>query len=101
MVGRLIFGRGRDEDLPDTGEIHAIYLLKEYWNRGFGRQMLDFAFSEFWRTGYSDVFLWAFVDNVRGRRFYEKHGFVLDNKRMELEIDKPMTLVRYLRNLAN
>jgi len=95
MVGRLIFGKGRDEDKPDAGEIHAIYLLKEFWNRGYGRQMLDFALSDLKKSGYREVFIWVIDENTRGRQFYEKHGFLLDGKTMEMELGKPLTLVRY------
>jgi len=98
MVGRLVFGKSNEDnnpDAPEAGEIHAIYLLKDYWDKGYGRQMLDFAFAELKQSGYKEVFIWVIDENTRGRQFYEKHGFSLDGKTMELNLGKPLTLVRY------
>jgi len=68
----------RDADLPDYGEVVAIYTLKEYWGCGVGKMLMNTALAELKRLGYQKVLLWAFERNARARRFYEKYGFVFD-----------------------
>jgi len=95
MVGRLVFGKSHDDDKTDVGEIHAIYLLAEFWGKGYGKQMMDYALAELTRLGYNEVTIWVFRENKRGRQFYEKHGFLADGKEMELEFGKPLKCMRY------
>ncbi|HNX15119.1 MAG TPA: GNAT family N-acetyltransferase [Oscillospiraceae bacterium] len=68
----------RDADLPDFGEVVSLYTLKEYWSTGVGKMLMDTALAELKRLGYKKVLLWAFEQNARARRFYEKYGFVFD-----------------------
>ena len=56
----------------DGAEIMAIHSLPESWGSGLGGAMLQKALAD---IGGKKVFLWAFADNQRARRFYEKHGF--------------------------
>ena len=96
MIGRLIFNKSGDEDKPDAGDVVAIYLLKEFWGKGFGTQMMDFAVSELTRAGYREIIVWVLEKNIRARRFYENYGFVPDGARKELELGKPLTCLRYV-----
>jgi len=100
MIGRLIFNKCRDEDKLDAGEIGAIYLIAEHWDKGYGKQMLEFALSELSKAGYEEIVIWVLEANKRARRFYEKHGFVQDGTTKELEIDKMHTAVRYIRKIT-
>jgi len=96
MIGRLVFGRSRDEDKPGAGEIAAIYLIKEFWDKGYGGELLDFALETLKDKGFNEVLLWVLEANGRARRFYEKHHFVFDGAKKEMELGKPLTTVRYL-----
>jgi len=100
MIGRLVYSKCRDEDKAETntGEIHAIYLQASYWNKGYGKQMMDFAINELRNAGYQDAIVWVLEDNNRAKRFYEKYGFVLDGARKEIEIGKTLIEVRYVFN---
>ena len=100
MVGRLIIGKSRNEDKPEAGEIGAIYLIEEFWNKGYGKEMLNFALDRLKSMGYSKIILWVLEQNSRGRKFYEKHGFVLDGKKKEMEFGKPLICLRYVLNLC-
>ena len=103
MIGRLVYSKCRDEDKAETntGEIHAIYLLADYWSKGYGKQMMDFAICELTQMGYQEVVVWVLKDNDRARRFYEKYGFVLDGTSKEIEIGETLIEVRYVFNLTN
>ena len=95
MIGRLVFGKSHDNNKADAGEVHAIYLLAEFWGKGYGKQMMDYALAELTHLGYNEVIIWVFKENKRGRQFYEKHGFRADGKEMELECGKPLECMRY------
>lgn len=64
-------------------EIGAIYLIKDFWGKGYGKEMLDFATNELKSEGHKKIFLWVFEENNRARRFYEKHGFSFDGTKRE------------------
>lgn len=100
MIGRLIIGESRDDDKPDAGEIAAIYLIKEFWDKGYGRKMMDFALETLKRRGYDEVILWVLEKNLRARHFYEKCNFVFDGRKKEIHIDKPLIEVRYVLKLC-
>ncbi|MCL2344176.1 MAG: GNAT family N-acetyltransferase [Firmicutes bacterium] len=95
MIGRLIFNKSRDADKPDAGEISAIYLLAEYWDKGYGREMMDYALARLREMGYREAGLWVLEENHRARRFYERCGFVSDGTKKEITIGKPLIEIRY------
>jgi ribosomal protein S18 acetylase RimI-like enzyme len=81
------------QDAGDGAEIVAIHTLPESWGTGLGAAMLTEALD---RIGNRDVFLWAFKENKRARRFYEKHGFRWDGAERVSEFDGALE-VRYVR----
>lgn len=99
-VGFLsIFSPSRDPDLPNAGEIGAIYLLPEYWCMGIGHHLLQFGVKKLFDMGYIDISLWVFERNERARRFYEKNGFVIDAAINTRKPDSGVVEIRYrLRN---
>ena len=88
MMGLLVYSEGPD----GRAEIEAIHSLPESWGTGLGAAMLDFALK-----GRS-AGLWAFEENARARRFYEKHGFAFTGERRISEFDGAVE-VRYERKL--
>lgn len=77
----------------DGAEIVAIHSLPESWGTGLGHAMLEAALDQ---IGGGTVFLWAFRENKRARRFYEKHGFCWDGRERVSEFDGAVE-VRYER----
>ena len=74
-------------------EILAIHSLPESWGSGLGQAMLTGALEQ---IGDQPVFIWAFKENKRARRFYEKNGFCWDGSERISEFDGAME-VRYVR----
>ena len=74
-------------------EIIAIHSLPESWGSGLGQAMLTGAMEQ---IGDQPVFLWAFEENKRARRFYEKNGFRWDGSERVSEFDGAME-VRYVK----
>ena len=77
----------------DSVEIVAIHSLPESWGTGLGYAMLEEALNQ---IGNQPVFLWAFKENKRARRFYEKHGFRWDGTERVSEFDGALE-VRYVK----
>jgi GNAT superfamily N-acetyltransferase len=69
----------RDDDSgPQTAEVAALYVDPAVWGQGFGRILLETALSELDLLTWSEVTLWVFAENVRGRTFYAAAGFQPD-----------------------
>ena len=51
MVGFLCINKNRSGNTPDVGEIWAIYLIEEYWGKGYGKELLDFEINELKLSG--------------------------------------------------
>ncbi|MCL2671284.1 MAG: GNAT family N-acetyltransferase [Clostridiales bacterium] len=77
-VGLVGYGKSREEDLPDAGEIVSLYVIERLWGLGVGKKLLDTALAALSAAGHKEVFLWVLTDNPRARRFYEKQGFTPD-----------------------
>lgn len=72
VAGFVGYGN-RGEEEPDTGEIFALYILKEYWGTGVGQMLLEASLDRL--SAYPKIALWMVKGNTRAFRFYEKHGF--------------------------
>ena len=81
------------QNAEDAAEIIAIHSLHESWGTGLGHAMLTEALNQ---IGDRRVFLWAFKENIRARRFYEKHGFRWDGAERVSEFDGAQE-VRYVK----
>ena len=97
IIGNLVINKSRDEDKPNTGEIIAFYLIEEFWGKGYGRKMMDYAIETLKNMGYNEIILWVLEENHRARKFYEKCGFVFDGTKKEIIIGKPLIEIRYTK----
>ena len=97
--GNVHFLIGQDSGMlawqqTDEGaEIIAIHALPESRGTGLGAALLTEALCQ---IGNQPVFLWAFKENKRARRFYEKHGFRWDGTERVSEFDGALEL-RYVK----
>ena len=82
------------QEQEDSVEIIAIHTLPGSWGTGLGHAMLTEALKQ---IGERPVFLWAFKENTRAHRFYEKHGFCGDGSERVSEFDGALE-VRYVKN---
>lgn len=73
IVGFVNGGPERENDPVYTGELYAIYLLKEAQGRGLGRRLFQALTENLVRDGMHAMLLWVLVDNP-ARRFYEALG---------------------------
>ena len=94
-VGFAGYGVYRGDDLPDTGEVQAIYVLSEYWGKGVGAALMEAALKEL--EEYPAVALWVLKDNARAIGFYEKSGFHADGACKTIVLGSPITEIRMIR----
>lgn len=92
-MGLLVFS----EQENGWTEIEAIHSLPESWGSGLGESLLQLALEE--TNAKRGVGLWAFAENKRARRFYEKHGFRFTGESRVSEFDGAVE-VRYERRLG-
>ncbi len=74
IVGFVHGMNEREGDPAYTGEVTAIYLLKQFQGRGLGRRLMQAAARELRRRGHASLLLWVLKDNAPARRFYETLG---------------------------
>jgi GNAT superfamily N-acetyltransferase len=74
-------GASRDPSLPDYGELCALYVDPEYWNRGIGVALVIAARTRLIDLGYQDAYLWVMFGNIRAERFYQLDHWEPDGQR--------------------
>ncbi len=74
IVGFIRGGKYRESDPIYVGELHAIYILKAYQGKGFGRQLTQALIKRLLEIGIHSMILWVFAENYTARRFYEALG---------------------------
>ncbi len=97
-VGCAIYGRGRDEDHGDWGEIVSFYLLPDKTRMGYGGALLDEALRRMREEGYARFYLWAIEGNKAADAFYRKRGFHVTSDHIDYAIGgEPVRDLRYVR----
>lgn len=57
-------------------ELKRIYLVERVWGTGIGEELLDHCIEHAKAGGHDRLWLGVWQENMRGQRFYAKHGFV-------------------------
>ena len=91
VVGFISYGNFCDEAIQ-AGEIIALYVLKDYYGKGVGKQLMHAAFAAL--DHFSEIYLWVLKDNKRAIAFYQKMGFTFDGQEKILELGKPIIEIR-------
>ena len=97
VIGFVTAGVPRDDGMPRlTGEIYAIYVLPDCWDRGVGRKLIAHAEHELKEQGFDEAVLWVLADNQRARAFYERSGWHADGGSKQATFGgREVTEVRY------
>lgn len=100
IVGFSVLGPDRDGG-EDTGEIVAIYLHPDVWDRGYGWALMEHSVVALREHGFRRAVLWVLSTNERARRFYETAAWIADGGHKIDEWDGfPLPHVRYSRDLV-
>jgi GNAT superfamily N-acetyltransferase len=90
----------RDPALPSHGELAAIYIDPDHWNRGIGAALITAARTHLIELGYGDAYLWVLSGNLRAERFYQHDGWLPSGEqRADTVWNIAVKEVRYLRSL--
>ncbi|OBA77977.1 acetyltransferase [Mycobacterium sp. 1164966.3] len=101
VCGLAMFGPYRGEELPNCGELRAIYVNPDHWDTGVGRQLIIATRDGLRRAGFTEAALWVLDGNSRARWFYERDRWALDGGRQTKTIaGAQMEEVRYRRRLG-
>ncbi len=91
-VGFAAYNKSRD-NLEDTGEIMAIYVLKAHSKKGIGKLLMEACYQKL--KEYSKVTVWVLSSNTNAIHFYEYLGFQKDG--VEKEVDLKTTILHEIR----
>ena len=81
IVGYITTSPAKDEWLPPpdgAGEVTNLYLEPDAIGTGVGRRLYEHGVEDLRRRGFKPLVIWAFRDNARARRFYERMGLAID-----------------------
>lgn len=111
-IGAVAYGAARQElpaggqivgkslDYSAFGEIASLYLLPQYYAKGYGRELLEAVQQECMQT-YAGLYLWVLRENERAKAFYQKLGFCPTEEACLCEIDgKQLTDIRYVYHIS-
>lgn len=90
----------RDADMPDCGELCALYVDPDWWGRGLGRTLLSAARFRLAEMEYRQAVLWVLAGNLRAERCYRADGWTSEGKtRRETIWGIAVDEVLYVRSL--
>ncbi len=103
IIGCVAYGKARDKSLFSWGEIVSIYLLPEYFGKGYGNKLLESALLDLKQSGFQNIYLWVLKQNQRARYFYEKNKwrFNEDDECVCEIAGKQLTEIRYIYSFDN
>ncbi len=101
-VGFISFGRGRDDEMQKSGEIYAVYLLREAWGKSAGYALFKTAQQKFLEQGFNTFYLWVLDTNRNAIAAYERWGGKADASLTKNQVigDKPVkeTVIKFDMN---
>ena len=92
VIGFLAYGKTRDADMENCGEIFAIYVLRAYQKRRVGYRLMNAGLEKL--RDYGKTVVWALKENEPAIRFYGRYGFARDGAEKEIVLGKPLIELR-------
>jgi ribosomal protein S18 acetylase RimI-like enzyme len=81
IAGFATTGPARDPERVGRGELMALHVDPQFWNRGLGRALVAAAREQLVQRGYPEAELWVLEGNQRASRFYAADGWSPDGAR--------------------
>lgn len=65
----------------NIAKLERIYLKKEFYSKNLGQVLFDFNMELAYQNNQSGIWLYSWIENERGLKFYKKNGFeIIDEK---------------------
>lgn len=94
VVGFAVGGPEEEGDREYTGELGAIYLLRQVQRRGIGRQLFTAIVGSLVADGHESMLVWVLAKNP-SRGFYETMGGKVVKNRTRERVGIPLEEVAY------
>jgi len=102
ICGFATTGPARDGDVPERGELLALYVDPQAWGRGVGRRLIAEARAQLRQRGFTNAVLWVLAGNVRAERFYRNDGWASDHESRHRDVwGTRVEENRYARSVAS
>lgn len=90
----------RDNSLPETGELCALYVDPDCWGQHIGAALIATARTRLLASGFQQAVLWLLAGNLCAEAFYRKDGWLPDGTQRREQIwGIAVDEIRYCRNL--
>ncbi len=90
----------QESDLPNHGELTALYVDPDSWGLGLGVTLVSAARAHLISLGLRHAYLFTLVDNLRAHRFYKTDQWTPDGlQRTETVWGIAIHVLRFQRNL--
>jgi len=100
ILGFATTAPSREPNLPNYGELYALYVDPERWGQGIGMALLSAARANLFGLGFRRALLWILAGNVRAERFYRIDQWAPDGHlRKDTVWGVMVNEVRYQRGL--
>lgn len=89
--------KSRDEKYAGYGEIVSLYVLPDYFGKGYGTYLFKRMVEKLRAMGFNKVCLWVLKENVKARQFYEKLDLIPNGDEKSINIGgKDLTVICYI-----
>lgn len=98
ILGYLTTSPAKDEWVPapaGAGEVTNLYVDPDVIGMGVGRLLYEHGVGDLRERGFDPLVIWAFRDNARALRFYERMGLAIDAETDWLLGGVPCPIVRF------
>ncbi len=100
IAGFATTAPARDADAEGCGELYALYVDPDTWDRGIGAELIKAARARLIELGFQQAILWVMKGNARAERFYSIDGWQPDgHERSDVLWGVTVNELRYRRPL--
>lgn len=100
-AGLALLHKSHEDNADENdGEIYAIYFHPDFWGTPATHKALEFCIGRLRERGFTKINIWMLEDNLRARKFYEKHGFAFDGRKKTIDLGKQLVEIRYSRSIS-
>lgn len=100
IIGFATTRPSQESDLPNFGELTALYVDPDSWGRGIGVALVSAARAHLVSLGLRHAYLFTLVDNLRAQHFYKSDQWSPDGLlRTDTVWGAAVHVLRFQRNL--